>query len=54
MRIQQRRNAIHAYKDREIGNHDEFLLDVKTYLKFLRYINERLPYPDDIYIPRET
>jgi hypothetical protein len=51
--IQHRRNAIHAYKDRDIGTHDEFLADIRTYLKFLRYINFRLPYPDDMYVPRE-
>lgn len=27
LKIQQRRNAIHAYKNREIGNFDEFLLN---------------------------
>ena len=52
-KIQQRRNAIHAYKDRDIGSHDEFLDDVRNYLKFLRYINSRLPYPDDVYTPQE-
>lgn len=52
-KIQQRRNAIHAYKDRDIGTHDEFLDDVRDYLNFLRYINSRLPYPDDVYIPQE-
>jgi hypothetical protein len=52
--IQIRRNAIHAYKHREIGTFDEFFGDVREYLKFLRYINNRLPYPDDIYKPREV
>jgi hypothetical protein len=54
LRIQQRRNAIHAYRDRDIGDHDELLEDVRTYLEFLRDINSRLPYPDDIYVPREV
>jgi hypothetical protein len=52
--IQQRRNAIHAFKDRNIGTKDEFISNVRGYLKILRYINFRLPYPDDICIPRET
>lgn len=52
--IQQRRNAVHAYKSRDIGTFDEFFVDVRRYLKFLRYINSRLPYPDDIYVPREV
>lgn len=52
--IQKRRNAIHAFKDRNIGTKDEFVGNVRAYLNILRYINFRLPYPDDIYIPRET
>ncbi len=48
-----RRNAIHAHKDRDIGTHDEFQNDVRNYLNFLRYINSRLPYPDDVYTPQE-
>jgi len=51
--IQQRRNAIHAYKHRDIGSHDEFLSDIRIYLRFLRYINYRLPYPDNEWMPRE-
>jgi hypothetical protein len=54
LKIQQRRNAVHAFKSRDIGTFDEFFVDVQKYLKFLRYINDRLPYPDDeIYKPRE-
>lgn len=52
--IQQRRNAIHAFKDRNIGTKKEFFDNVRKYLIILRYINYRLPYPDDIYAPRET
>lgn len=52
--IQQRRNAIHAYKDRDIGTHMELIADIRTYLEFLRYTNGRLPYPDEIYEPREV
>ena len=52
--IQQRRNAIHAYKNRDIGTFNEFFVDVRRYLEFLRYINSRLPHPDNIYMPREV
>jgi predicted metallo-beta-lactamase superfamily hydrolase len=45
-RIQQRRNAIHAYKDRDIGTQQELLKDIRTYLEFLKHMNARLPYPD--------
>ena len=54
LRIQQRRNAIHAYRDRDIGDHAEFIEDVREYLEFLRDINRRLPYPDEIYVPSEV
>jgi len=51
--IQDRRNAIHAYKSRELGTHSEFLDDIRKYLQLLRYVNFRLPYPDEMYIPQE-
>ncbi len=51
--IQQRRNAIHAYKSKDIGTSEEFFADVRKYLEFLRYINSRLPYPEDMFMPRE-
>lgn len=53
LHIQQRRNAIHAYKDRELGNFIEFNNDLREYLEFLRFINGKLPYPDEIFEPRE-
>jgi hypothetical protein len=53
-RVQHHRNAIHAYQDRDLGTLDEFQDDVRYYLNFLRYINFRLPYPDDMYRPQEA
>lgn len=53
LHIQQRRNAIHAFKNRDIGDFNEFYVALRKYLEFLRYINSRLPYPDDIYCPME-
>ncbi|HCH5892730.1 TPA: hypothetical protein NKZ90_002154 [Vibrio parahaemolyticus] len=49
--VQQRRNAIHAYKDRPLGNRYEFEEAVGKYLLLLRTINRMLPYPDDMYDP---
>ena len=49
--VQQKRNAIHAYKDRDIGNFHLFRQHVKTYLLFLLNLLSRVPYPDDIYGP---
>jgi hypothetical protein len=51
--VQQRRNATHAYRDRPIGDDQEFQAAVLSYLKMLREVNARLPYPGDIYVPRE-
>ena len=53
-RIQQRRNAIHAFKDRDIGTHGELLADIRHYLRFLRRISGQLPYPDNGYGPMEA
>jgi len=50
-RVQQRRNAIHAFKDRPIGTAEEFYEDIENYLSFLRDINSGLPYPDEIMGP---
>lgn len=51
--VQQRRNAIHAFKDRPIGDGIEFQKAVRSYFALLRAINRRLPYPDAMYEPRE-
>ncbi len=51
--IQQRRNAIHAYKNREIGTFDDFTKDIRIYFDFLKDINSRLPYPAGIYGPQD-
>jgi len=53
LKIQQRRNAVHAYKNRDIGTFNEFYDDVRKYLEFLQNINDRLPYPDEMYQPNE-
>jgi hypothetical protein len=44
--VQYRRNAIHAYKDRELGDKNEYCHAIARYLNFLRTIDSRLPYPD--------
>jgi hypothetical protein len=45
LKIQQRRNAIHAYKTREINDFEEFYASVRSYLEFLQIITGRLPRP---------
>lgn len=44
-RVQQRRNAIHFYKERNIGTFEEFLDDVRKYQALLREMDGQLPYP---------
>lgn len=54
LKIQQRRNAIHAFKDRDIGTFDEFHVELSNYLIFMRKLTNTFPYPDDeIYKPQE-
>ena len=53
LKIQQRRNAIHAFRDRDIGSFDEFYVDVRRLLGLLRRVNGQLPYPDDRLVPTE-
>ncbi len=47
--VQQRRNAIHAYKDRDIATFAEFRKAVEEYFCFLEYHHSRVPYPDSHY-----
>jgi hypothetical protein len=44
--VQSRRNAIHAYKDRELGTAIEFRDSVRGYMKFLTDVDLSVPYPD--------
>jgi hypothetical protein len=50
-KVQQYRNAIHAFKDKEIGTFDDFESCVKKYLELIGEFNLGLPYPDEIGIP---
>ena len=43
LQVQQRRNAIHSFKTRNIGTHDEFVLCVEKYKNFIEDIYSRLP-----------
>lgn len=52
--VQERRNAIHAFKDRPIGTGSELHKAIRDYLGFLRLTAARLPYPDNVYEPREV
>ena len=54
LHIQQKRNAIHAFRNRNIGSLDIWKKDIKNHLAFLRYMNSRLPYPDEVYVPQES
>jgi hypothetical protein len=43
--VQERRNAIHAFKERPIGDSAEFWGAVRDYLAMLGEVENRLPYP---------
>jgi hypothetical protein len=45
--VQKRRNAIHAFRPREIGNTEELHSSLRTLRSFVYYMNSRLPYPDE-------
>jgi hypothetical protein len=46
LKIQNRRNTVHAYKKRELGSFDEWRSDLRLHLTFIRTLNSRIPYPD--------
>jgi len=52
-KVQARRNAIHAFHARDLGNAREFEQAVRGYLKLVREINCELPYPDGRFMPQE-
>jgi hypothetical protein len=43
--VQDRRNAIHAFKDRPIGDGADFQDALRSYLQMLEAVDDRLPYP---------
>lgn len=51
--IQTLRNAVHSFKGREVHDWDRYKSEIRNYLEFLRHVNDRLPYPDHIYVPQE-
>lgn len=51
LNIQNKRNAIHAFQDREIGTFEEFYKCLPAYLLMIKKFNLGLPYPDEAYIP---
>lgn len=45
--IQQRRNAIHAFQQRDIGTFQDWTEALRLHLSFVRYTGGGLPYPDE-------
>jgi hypothetical protein len=50
-RIQQRGNAIHHFRNRDIGTQAELVADIVEFKEFLLAVNGQLPYPDESYDP---
>lgn len=44
--VRRRRNAIHVFKDRDVGSLAELEVGVRQYLYFLKELDESVPYPD--------
>lgn len=47
--IQQRRNAVHAFKRRDIGSLAEWINALRLHLTFVRDVGGGLPYPDEYF-----
>ena len=45
--VQQRRNAIHAFRHRDIGTFQEWKETLRVHLSFVRDVGGGLPYPDE-------
>lgn len=54
LNVQHKRNAIHAFEDKDIGTFDEFGQCVCRYLKLINDFNLSLPYPDEVAEPQLT
>jgi hypothetical protein len=53
--IRDRRNSIHSYQDRDIGDLAALHLAIREYLAFLREVHSRIPgYPDEAPEPYES
>lgn len=52
-RIRSRRNAIHAFQQKDIGTFADWQKELREHLLFVRHVNSLLPYPGDEYKPRE-
>ncbi len=46
--VQKRRNAIHGFREVDIGDTQQLVDAIRRYLEFAHDIADRLPYPDDI------
>ncbi len=45
--IRDRRNAVHAYRDRDIGTFQDLHDGIERYLELIDTLDGRVPYPDD-------
>jgi hypothetical protein len=52
--VQSRRNAVHAFKNKPIGNDEELQNSIRRYLVLLRHVHGCFPYPDGHRPPTEV
>ena len=45
--VRQRRNAIHSYRDRDIGTWPDLVAAIRRYREFIHALNSCVPYPDE-------
>jgi len=45
--VQQRRNAVHAFQNKDIGTFQDWIEALRLHLSFVRYTGGGLPYPDE-------
>lgn len=46
-KVRRRRNAVHAYEDRDLGTWEEFYRDIERYRDFVQDLEERVPDPPE-------
>ena len=45
-KIQARRNIIHAFKDKELGEAEDFIKDIDVFCEFVLSVNGKIPHSD--------
>lgn len=52
-KVQAYRNTIHYFKDKAIGDVEELQKSIRLYRELIKILHSNLPYPDELYVPRD-